>query len=363
MIKTSEGAVWRRKKKRMDQEKDQSVCCFTVSESGPADTKITSNKIKEKKYALISFHQLPDYMKDNEYILNYYRSEWPLKTAFLSLFQWHNETLNVWTHLLGFMLFLGLTVANLVPVPEMADFIITIFSAQFPSSAEANVSDKVTPHQIKLNQESSVEREQLVLPTPNWPFYIFLGGSMLCLLCSTACHLLCCHSRRLNHHFLNLDYAGITVMIITSFFPPIYYIFQCTPHWQILYLTGISIMGTCTIITLLTPALSSGKCRSFRTSLFLCMGLFGLIPAVHSAIANWSDPHRNVILGYESAMAASYLIGTGFYLSRVPERWRPGCFDLAGQSHQIFHVFVVVGALAHYAAADILLKERGRMGC
>ena len=35
------------------------------------------------------------------------------------------------------------------------------------------------------------------------------------------------------------------------------------------------------------------------------------------------------------------------YLDRVPERLFPGRCDLWGQSHQIFHVLVVAGALAH----------------
>lgn len=52
----------------------------------------------KKKYTLVSYHELPDYMKENEFILNYYRSEWPILNAVLSLFSWHNETINIWTY-------------------------------------------------------------------------------------------------------------------------------------------------------------------------------------------------------------------------------------------------------------------------
>lgn len=65
----------------------------------------------------------------------------------------------------------------------------------------------------------------------------------------------------------------------------------------------------------------------------------------------------------EVAMAAFYLLGTGFYVSRVPERWRPGKFDMAGHSHQIFHMFVVAGAMAHYVAALLFLEWRDEVGC
>lgn len=49
------------------------------------------------KYQLVEYHALPGYLKDNEYILGHYRSEWPLKQILLSVFTIHNETLNVWT--------------------------------------------------------------------------------------------------------------------------------------------------------------------------------------------------------------------------------------------------------------------------
>lgn len=54
---------------------------------------------EEEKFecSLVKYEALPDYLKDNEFILDYYRSEWPLKETFLSVFLWHNETLNIWT--------------------------------------------------------------------------------------------------------------------------------------------------------------------------------------------------------------------------------------------------------------------------
>jgi adiponectin receptor len=40
---------------------------------------------------------LPDYIRDNEYILRHYRSDWPIPESLLSIFSIHNETLNIWT--------------------------------------------------------------------------------------------------------------------------------------------------------------------------------------------------------------------------------------------------------------------------
>lgn len=49
------------------------------------------------KYQLVEFHALPEYLRDNDYILRHYRADWPLKHALLSIFSIHNETLNIWT--------------------------------------------------------------------------------------------------------------------------------------------------------------------------------------------------------------------------------------------------------------------------
>jgi len=199
--------------------------------------------------------------------------------------------------------------------------------------------------------------------TTRWPFFVFLAGAMFCLLSSSACHLLSCHSHSLNLFLIRLDYTGIAVMIVVSFFPPIYYIFQCEPHWQVVYLSAITAAGVGTVYALMSPRLSAARYRAHRVLLFVGMGLSGVVPAVHAAAVNWHEPARNVTLAYEGAMAASYLVGTAFYLTRVPERWRPGAFDLAGHSHQIFHALVIAGALAHYGAAIVFLKARDEMGC
>ncbi|XP_074274020.1 heptahelical transmembrane protein 1-like [Silene latifolia] len=334
-------------------------------------TKMENGKIGKHKTGrkLVSYDELPQYMKDNEFIHNYYRAEWSLKHAFFSLFQCHNETLNIWTHLLGLLLFVGLTVVNAAHLSQALH--LFGFFRTSPSGLGTNSSHDSTHFltdmtkliNLKHVTHQGVDQTHPMEAAARWPFYVYLSGSMFCLLSSSICHLFCCHSHHLNLWLLRMDYSGITVMIITSFFPAMYYIFQCQPVWQIVYLSGISIFGAFTIATLLSPTLSSGKWRAFRAVLFVCMGLFGLIPAIHACVLNWTNPRRNLTLAYEGGMALSYLIGTGFYVSRIPERWKPGWFDLVGHSHQIFHVFVVMGALTHYGAALVLMEYRDQVGC
>lgn len=195
---------------------------------------------------------------------------------------------------------------------------------------------------------------------PRWPTLVFLLGSMGCLSISAVSHLLACHSRRLNLFFWRLDYAGISLMIVTSFVPPIYYVFLCHPAARIAYLSIIATLGFLAIFTLLAPALCAPRFRAFRAALFLAMGFSGVVPAVHALWLHWEHREAHVVLGLELAMAIAYASGAGVYVSRIPERWWPGEFDLVGHSHQIFHVLVLVGAITHYAATTVLLDWRDR---
>lgn len=74
-------------KKKNQKKKKNKMRKFTSESDGKTDT----------TYDLVTFEDLPGYMKDNEFIRNYYRANWPLKQALFSVFRWHNETLNVWT--------------------------------------------------------------------------------------------------------------------------------------------------------------------------------------------------------------------------------------------------------------------------
>lgn len=61
-------------------------------------------------------------------------------------------------------------------------------------------------------------------------------------------------------------------------------------------------------------------------------------------------------------MAFFYLFGAALYAARIPERFSPGRFDLWCNSHQIFHVLLVLGAYMHLRSSFRLLNWRDSIG-
>ncbi|KAM7516979.1 hypothetical protein LguiA_006562 [Lonicera macranthoides] len=375
---------------------------------------------KKVKYQLVEYHSLPGYLRDNEYILGHYRSEWPLKQVFLSIFYIHNETLNVWTHLIGFFIFLSLTVytamkvpkvmdlhsvqqlssllrntdlrkvhkeyLNLPSLPNMADFHrlreelkTSLASIDFiPSVSGWQILELLTNCVSKRFSASKTQDECLlnvksdlvngvaplvIQPITRWPFFAFLGGAMFCLLASSTCHLLACYSERLAYIMLRLDYAGIAALISTSAYPLVYYSFMCNPVICYVYMGFITVLGVATIIFSLLPIFQKPHFRSTRASLFFGMGFSGVAPIIHKLILYKNQPEALQTTWYELLMGAFYGIGALIYALRIPERWKPGKFDIAGHSHQLFHILVVAGAYTHYRAGLVYLRWRDTVGC
>ncbi|KAK3241740.1 hypothetical protein CYMTET_48522 [Cymbomonas tetramitiformis] len=62
-------------------------------------------------FCLCSFCDAPTWLQDNKYIVNGYRANLSKRAAAMSIFRIHNETFNIWTHFVGFLMFVGLTIA------------------------------------------------------------------------------------------------------------------------------------------------------------------------------------------------------------------------------------------------------------
>ncbi|XP_069025438.1 progestin and adipoQ receptor family member 3a isoform X4 [Embiotoca jacksoni] len=65
---------------------------------------------------LYTYEQIPVFLRENPYITDGYRAYLPSRLCIKSLFILSNETVNIWSHLLGFLLFFCLGVYNMAAV-------------------------------------------------------------------------------------------------------------------------------------------------------------------------------------------------------------------------------------------------------
>jgi adiponectin receptor len=131
-----------------------------------------------------------------------------------------------------------------------------------------------------------------------------------------------------------LDYGGISVLIFGSGFPIIYYSYACRPvlvqkwAWVSVYI----VLNLGCFVTSLIPKFDSAKFRPLRGGMFILAG--ASIIAVFIAIRNPANPYKiETELGWFSGGGAIYIVGASLYISRLPERCKPGMFDLCGASH------------------------------
>ena len=61
------------------------------------------------------YDELPEWYRDNKYIRKGYRG-WNRSCIYYikSIFKWHNETLNIWSHLLGAIIFILLAIYTFI---------------------------------------------------------------------------------------------------------------------------------------------------------------------------------------------------------------------------------------------------------
>ncbi len=144
---------------------------------------------KAKTRVLLLFDELPDWAKDNEYILSGWRPETNSYWGSLkSMGYIHNETGNIYTHFFAalWMVVLG-----------------SWWSGYANEWYPATHSD-----------------DAIVF------FLFFLGGS-ICYLLSTAYHVLSNHSHATHLFCLKLDFLGILTVTAGCFPPGLWYTFPC----------------------------------------------------------------------------------------------------------------------------------------
>lgn len=165
------------------------------------DKPLSRTAFKVPDPQLLSFEDLPEWYRDNEYILHGYRHvSGCVATSVRSLLYLHNESINIYTHLLpavAFMIGEGTVLRHL--------------HVKYPN---VTVPDEII-------------------------FTLFILTAILCLLSSAGYHMLSNHSESVNNLSLRVDFAGIMVLTVGDFVSGIYMVFWCEPTPKIIYWTMV----------------------------------------------------------------------------------------------------------------------------
>lgn len=160
------------------------------------------SKVFAKPPTLLNHDQVPAYCQDNPYILSGYR---PISNSFSACWSsWlylHNESLNIYTHLIPAVAFLATEAV-----------MVTYLDSFYPDASA---------------------KDHLV-------FGFFLATSVTCMIASATYHTVMSHSHEVENLFLRFDFVGIVVQILGNFVSGVYMGFYCEPQLQKLYWTMVS---------------------------------------------------------------------------------------------------------------------------
>jgi adiponectin receptor len=256
----------------------------------------------------------------NEYVHSGYFISAGLPSALAGFFRLHNETANIWTHLLGLFAVLGLLLAAVLD----------------PASLGLVAPPACTP-------------------LPVWPLLLFLCGASVGLLFSVLFHGLGTISVAASVALLVLDYIGILIITSASFIPMVCFMFAGRTATRDAYIATFLALTLLAAALVTLPAFRAPRWQLVRALAFMACGLTSVIPALHFLWHSYhtADSGREwgaslVFFARLWGMGAQYIAGALLFGLHIPERFAPGRYDLF-PSHAFFHILVVTAILTHWS--------------
>ncbi|EPB77154.1 hypothetical protein ANCCEY_03770 [Ancylostoma ceylanicum] len=226
----------------------------------------------------------------NQYVIGHYRpTNMTNSMCAKSIFHWTNETINIWSHLLGFIYF---TYCQY----EMNAYRIPLLGGHF--------------------------QDHLIIS-------LSLFGAQVCMLFSAAYHTFCCANEKKRQKFLKLDIFGISAGLLGMYLSGIYTAFFC---FQDCLETYFYMLMSIFLVAVYVPTREDffdrkivgsriGYLHIIYSSIIVC----GVCPTTHwvylhgglsnEHVANWLI---DIVVLYSLVAAAFF-----FYVTLIPERLCP----------------------------------------
>jgi predicted membrane channel-forming protein YqfA (hemolysin III family) len=231
---------------------------------------------------------------------------------------WSNETINIWSHLLGLVYFILLLMDD-----------VFLFLPQY----NADFGDYFT-------------------------FTILTLCFQVCMLCSAGYHMFMCQSELASHRWLGMDLAGVSLGFCGCYFPGAFYAFYCEEFWQVFYMTTMCLLALCSLFAQVHSKFLSSHWYMRRIMLYSAVVFGGAVPVAHWFIIHggFSHPLVQMMMPKIVVMYVITITGGTFYLSKFPENFFPGKLNYLGSSHQWWHLMVVLAfAWTHHMTTLVFL--------
>ncbi|KAH6942643.1 hypothetical protein HPB50_008807 [Hyalomma asiaticum] len=253
---------------------------------------------------LCRLEDLPPEQRHNPHILTGYRRCRNRYDCLLSLLQWHNETVNIWSNLLA----LALTLALLV-------------------------EDYAGGRFARLG----VGLAQRLLLTAMTLAYAAM------LLLSSVYHTLNCTAEA--RAWYRLDFAGVWLSVVAYVLG--FTALQFRGSWRFAHLVGAILAAAPSFVLAAAPRYVHHRHDAARVRAIGWFALYSLLPLGHFALCGNPVIVARTLPGH-LAVLVLLALSLWVFVTKFPERMWPGSVDYLCSSHQIWHVAVgICVLLAH----------------
>ncbi|XP_053678303.1 progestin and adipoQ receptor family member 3 [Anopheles nili] len=278
---------------------------------------ITSTGLREK---VVAYEHAPEHLRFNPFIRTGYRTYLSARLCLESMFWWTNETVNIWSHVLGLCVFLILAYYDTAML-----------------QIQATTVDKVIVGML-------------------------LFSFQLCMIFSSIYHTFSCHSADSYDRLLAFDLFGIALSLLAIFMSGIYYAFWCNQPLRDFYMITIGVIFTAAMV-LQIPQLNVHS--NVKMLAFVAWAAYGVVPTLHWYYVMGGTESTMVKIFIPRVIAMYAMTGFAFliYVTKIPERWCIGRFDCIGHSHNLWHL-IVLAALCYWHNSGMKYVEfRMTHGC
>ncbi|CAL8463477.1 g3011 [Coccomyxa elongata] len=256
------------------------------------------------------FDELPRVLQYNKYVRSKYRAGYTYSECACSIFQYHNETGNIHTHLL----------------PALAVLVLLSFRLLQP------------------------------WPLAKLAFYEHIGAIVLCLGGSVAYHTLMAHHQDY-HRWLLMDVCGVFALLLSGVHTWMYWGLYCHPWLRSSFIAAYYIAAAGCVVAGLRACTQMQRAAPMLALLGVRLGSL-----VTRTILNSGS--QDAVWHYAVTEVLSFA-GAVINVLRIPEKWfhdqeaadkgvrKANPFDCWLNSHQLMHGLVALAMLhLHWGAAD-----------